>query len=107
MYAVQMPAIDHLAFFVDDPREGGCDGAVIESVSLDFPDGVESLDELYLWPKGADAPETCLGRDSTAPSRYRVFRSSDECRREGFVPFGPNFSVHGSWVEVAGLLNTP
>lgn len=107
MYAVLIPAIEHLAFFVDDPREGGCEAPVFERVTLDLPDGVETLDELYLWPKGADAPETCLGRDSATPSRYKVFRRSAECRRKGFVPFGPNFSIHGTWAEVAKIVNDP
>ena len=106
MYLVHIPVLDYHVFTVDDPRIDGYDGPSLEGVTLDLPAGVESLDELYLWPTGANAPETCLGRDPAASCRFKVFRGSAACRREGFIPLGPNFSLCASWSEVAEVART-
>ena len=102
MYAVPIHALSHLALIMEDPRQNGYDGPV-EKVDVQFPDDVSALNDFYAWPKESDAPEPCLGRDPDDPSRYKVFRSDRERRNEGFGSCVPNFSIHGTWSEVAKL----
>lgn len=106
MYLAHIPFLNYHIFTVDDPRIDGYEGPILAGVTFDLPDGVKTLDELYRWPKGADAPDTCLGRDPAASSRFKVFRGSAACRRDGFIPLGPNFSLCASWSEVAEVART-
>ncbi len=98
MYHVIAPRTSHHIFTFDDPRKDVFDGAVQERVSLVYPEDVHD------WPYGDARPDVCLGVSSADECRYQVFKTTEECRRAGFRPLGPNFGIFASWAKFMNLV---
>ena len=94
MYHIQVPDTTIHVFLEDDPRPEGFEGGVQENVSL-----VPADPSWYKWPYGAPSPDVCLGVSAEDESRYKVFRTTEECRREGYRRLGRNFYTWSSWSE--------
>jgi len=88
----------YLVFTWEDPRKDGFAGPVDEDVELEY-----DMVAVHRWPEGGKRPEKHTGRDPTNPRRYKVFRSADECRAEGYITVPGDTVVFGSWSDYARL----
>ena len=94
MYHILVPETTIHFFLNNDPRAEGFEGSVQDNVSL-----VPGDPSWYNWPYGAAPPDVCLGVSLEDESRYMVFRTTEDCRREGYRNLGPSFYTSPSWSE--------
>ena len=88
----------YLVFTWKDPRQDGFTGQVDEDVELDY-----DMEAVHRWPEGGKRPAKCTGRDPNNPKRYKVFRSADDCKAEGYVAIPGDTVVFGSWADYVRL----
>ena len=93
MYKIIAPPGFHL-FLYDNPKQQGFDGEVQENVRLALPE-----EGWHEWPRGAPPPDICLGVSPKDEKRYRVFRTTEDCRRARFQPLGPNYAIFADWAQ--------
>jgi len=92
----------YLVFTVQDPRQDGYKGDVIDDVRLDY-------DELkvHRWDDGQRSPEACVGVAPNDPKHYKVFKSADELLTAGFTPVAGIAATFYSWRDYVGLSLKP
>jgi hypothetical protein len=56
-------------------------------------------EEVNAWSYVADRPDECLGVSLDNERRYQVFKTTEECRRVGFRPLGPNYGIFENWAK--------
>jgi hypothetical protein len=71
----------------DDPRERGFTGTV-EDVNFDYDQAA-----VHTWHEGTATSVPCLGRSREYSDTYKVFRSTEQCRAEGFESLSHDFEL--------------
>lgn len=83
------PKSEFYLFLHEDPRPDYKDD--VQEVELTY-----DSEKVSTWLDGDRRPESTLG-ESTDGKRYEVFRSTEECRKAGFKPHGPNFDLKATY----------
>jgi hypothetical protein len=92
--------VTNLVFTWGDPRRAGYQGNVIDGVTLDY-----DMEAVHTFPDGAARPEACVGRAADDSKHYKVFRSNNERRSEGYEPVTGDAAVFGSWKDYVKLFH--
>jgi hypothetical protein len=93
LVARRMAGTTTLVFIVEDPRQDGLAGGVIEDVELGI---VRVVDDR--WGHGRPLTGAIFGQDPDDPKHYELFRDDDDPQMAGFLPVAcTSFEVHRNW----------
>lgn len=92
----------YLVFTWEDPQKTGYSGPLRANIELDY-----DMEAVHSWPNGHEAPEECVGRSTSDPNQYKVFRNSRARQSENYEPVEGMVAVFGSWRDYLKLLEHP
>ena len=83
-----------LVFTLDDPRQSGYQGVLIEGVFLDDDSGYD-----HKWIDGEPRPASCVGQEKENPKHYRRFKYPHNRQKAGYEPVEGKAVVYESWSD--------